>query len=318
MDTVVAVTGHRPDKLGGYYPPNIVYDAVKQGLKKAFQDIKPKYVITGMALGVDQWAAEVCLEIGIPFVAAIPFRNQESKWPPYSQAKYQQLLAKANNAFYISKGEYAPEKMQIRNQWMVNEASIVVAVWDGSTGGTANCIGYAHSVKREIYMVTLQPAIWDAAKVLAPKKPKFFEIGPPGVPLYIPPTNYPLLEMQPTKVKVSSFVDAIKEKAKQNSLLQLQEAKDFQKAVINSSKLKNIKEDEALKKTLLKKLELALYQNPDEKKKLEEAVQFIVENGFTAYMNKEQSLPPKVHLTPEAAKEVQDKLTYKRVMDLDD
>jgi uncharacterized phage-like protein YoqJ len=34
--------------------------------------------------------------------------------------------------------------MQIRNEWMVDNAHIVLALWDGSSGGTGNCIKYAN------------------------------------------------------------------------------------------------------------------------------------------------------------------------------
>ena len=32
-----------------------------------------------MALGTDQWAAKIALELSIPYIAAVPFRGQESR-----------------------------------------------------------------------------------------------------------------------------------------------------------------------------------------------------------------------------------------------
>jgi uncharacterized phage-like protein YoqJ len=33
--------------------------------------------------------------------------------------------------------------MQRRNEWMVERADVILALWNGSSGGTANCVAYA-------------------------------------------------------------------------------------------------------------------------------------------------------------------------------
>lgn len=158
INLVVAVTGHRPDKLGGYKIPNPLYDLVLAGLDEAFEQLKPSYVLTGMAIGVDQWAAEMCLNKGIPYVAAVPFDNQDKIWPPHVKAKYHWLLSKAYARYNISPGEYEGWKMQARNKWMVDSCQQVIAVWNGTPGGTANCVGYAVEVGKPIHYVPLPPA----------------------------------------------------------------------------------------------------------------------------------------------------------------
>ena len=45
---------------------------------------------------------------------------------------------------------YAAWKMQKRNEWMADKATRIVALWDGSPGGTANCIAYASKIGRPI------------------------------------------------------------------------------------------------------------------------------------------------------------------------
>ena len=52
---ILAVTGHRPPRLGGYIIPNPVATAVIQGLSKSLDSLLPTTVITGMALGTEQW-----------------------------------------------------------------------------------------------------------------------------------------------------------------------------------------------------------------------------------------------------------------------
>lgn len=165
MTVIVAGTGHRPDKIGGYNPHNPVRASVFLETESILMKLKPNYVITGMALGFDQLLAEVCIGLGIPFVAAVPFEGQESVWPTPAQDKYKQLLAKANSVFVVSPGPYSSEKMQLRNQWMVNEATHVVACWDKSHGGTGKCVKYAMSVNKPIHFITEFVKIRDGVNV---------------------------------------------------------------------------------------------------------------------------------------------------------
>jgi len=150
---IVAFTGHRPDKLGGYKLPNPTYIKVCQQIESTLLEVKPEKVISGMALGVDQWAAFIAYKLKIPFVAAIPFINQECKWPKESQTIYQKLLRLAAEQIIVSEGAYSPAKMQVRNCWMVNQCNKLIAIWDGSEGGTGNCVSYAKSVKKEIIFI---------------------------------------------------------------------------------------------------------------------------------------------------------------------
>jgi hypothetical protein len=66
---IVAGTGHRPDKLGGYSDDafNLLVKIAKHWLEMN----KPTRVISGMALGWDQALATAAVEVDIPFVAAV-------------------------------------------------------------------------------------------------------------------------------------------------------------------------------------------------------------------------------------------------------
>jgi len=150
--TIVAFTGHRPDKLSGYGPSDL-QNWVRYHLKQELIELNPEGCISGMALGVDQWAAEICNDLGIPWVAAIPFVGQESKWPEESQRAYWKLLATAKASCIVSPGGYEIWKLQRRNEWMVDRASVILAVWNGSSGGTANCVRYARSKNKRIVQI---------------------------------------------------------------------------------------------------------------------------------------------------------------------
>jgi uncharacterized phage-like protein YoqJ len=152
---IAAVTGHRPDKLTGWDPLHPVIECVRKALRHAFASDWPQHVITGMALGVDTWAAEVCIELGIPFVAALPCTDWGVQWPPFAQTRQEKLLTHAKEVHIVSPGPYKPWKLQRRNEWMVDNCDVLLSIWDGSDGGTRNCLMYATEVGR-----TVKPLTW--------------------------------------------------------------------------------------------------------------------------------------------------------------
>jgi len=137
--SVVAATGHRLAKLGGYS------DEVYQDLVRLAVESIPKNterVISGMAIGWDQAVAEAAIAKGIPLVAAVPFIGQEKIWPTNSQKKYLDILDRADKIEVVSDGGYAAWKLAQRNIYMVGNCGLLLALWDGSSGGTMNCIKY--------------------------------------------------------------------------------------------------------------------------------------------------------------------------------
>jgi len=147
---IAGVSGHRPDKLGNWDPLHPVVLRVRRALRDAISEYQPSKLLTGMALGTDQWAAEACVELGVPFVAALPCDGQSDPWPPASRRRWQQLLERAAEIVVVSPGPYKPWKMQRRNEYVVDGCDKLLAVHDGSPGGTYECLRYALMVEREI------------------------------------------------------------------------------------------------------------------------------------------------------------------------
>lgn len=142
---IIAATGHRPDKLGGY--DEKTRRALGAMATEYLHYERPTFVISGMALGWDQAVAAAAVVLGIPFIAAVPFDGQERMWPQHSQTRYRRLLAHAERVEIIVERKLPfniAGAMQTRNEWMVDEANKLMALWDGSSGGgTCNCIRYA-------------------------------------------------------------------------------------------------------------------------------------------------------------------------------
>ena len=113
------------------------------------EPIKEGYTtfITGMTYGTDIWAGNIVVRMKDRFpelklIAAVPFPGFADKWTGEWQQKYETLL-KAADFIKIVCADYCKEAFQIRNQWMVNHSSRVIAVYDGKSGVTRNMIQYA-------------------------------------------------------------------------------------------------------------------------------------------------------------------------------
>ena len=109
--------------------------------------------IVGGALGVDTDAAAMAYVLGIPYTLAKPCVGHELRWNTESQRKYRNMERLAANVVLVHNGPYTPWCMQKRNIYMVDSCNLLIAVWDGSSGGTGNCVKYAESKKKKILRI---------------------------------------------------------------------------------------------------------------------------------------------------------------------
>jgi uncharacterized phage-like protein YoqJ len=152
--TVTSITGHRPQSIDRDFSySTAVWDWIRGELAAAYDLFNVDTVITGMALGVDTVAAQVAERLHIPFIAAVPFAGQESRWAQPSKDEYIRLLSVANDRVHVCKPGYAPWKMQRRNEYMVNNGDFVIAVWNGDSGGTGNCVRYAIEQEKPVWRI---------------------------------------------------------------------------------------------------------------------------------------------------------------------
>lgn len=145
---IIAATGHRPFKLGGY--SKAASTRIDALACQYLEEAEPDMVISGMAQGWDTSIAFAALACEIPLTCAVPFRGQHVRWPDAEQRKFFYLLDHATRVIYVTAGGYHPAKMQYRNEWMVDNCDEVVALWDGSNGGTENCVRYALKQKKPV------------------------------------------------------------------------------------------------------------------------------------------------------------------------
>lgn len=142
VNMIVAGTGHRPEKLGGYTIK--AFEALIKIAEDWLKENDVSKVISGMAL------AQASLNLEIPLLCAIPFEGQERMWSKEHKKLHQDIISKASEVVYVSPKGYHPKKMQIRNEWMVDNCNVLLTMWDGTKGGTYNCLKYADNKRTKI------------------------------------------------------------------------------------------------------------------------------------------------------------------------
>jgi len=160
----VCFTGHRPGEKIPYDETTSIVKKIKASLREQIlKAISEGFFIfiSGGALGIDLWAAEEVLEIKkehpeIKLIFAKPFPSQDKIWPPKSKERFKLICQRADLVVDVSKDPYAAWKMQVRNVWMCDHSSLVIAVWDGTQGGTGNCVQYAEGKKKVIRRINPQ------------------------------------------------------------------------------------------------------------------------------------------------------------------
>lgn len=138
---IIGVTGHR--KL------DHDEDVIRKVLKEKLYQYEADAVVTGMALGFDMLVAEVCVEEGIPFVAAVPCQGQTKTWPIDQKNRYVDLMEKSWKHKVVCPGPFQVWKLFERNRWIVQRSTIMLSYWNGEDkGGTAATVKEAKKTGR--------------------------------------------------------------------------------------------------------------------------------------------------------------------------
>ena len=148
-----AFTGHRPEKINRSVTE--VQEALRYSIYQSIEDGFAVF-ITGMARGVDLWAAEIILDLrkkqDIRLICAVPFEGFETQWSSEWKKIYRSVLKRADFVYVVGK-TYSHDIFSRRNMWMVNHAKRIIAVYDGTPGGTRNTIAYAHKSNVEVIIL---------------------------------------------------------------------------------------------------------------------------------------------------------------------
>jgi len=157
---VLCFTGHRPDKLNGYNAADnkkLLWHLQKE-IIRYIEEEEVGIFINGLALGIDQWAAKIVIKLKekydhVKLISAVPCLNHNNKWPDESKEVWQYIVNNSDWVYNVTEKEYTPSCMQLRNQFMVDCSDIVLGVWNGTEGGTKNCLDYAEKKEKRVDII---------------------------------------------------------------------------------------------------------------------------------------------------------------------
>lgn len=159
----VCFTGRRPQKLPwGYNEADARCLNLKKNLEEKIDsaiEMGATHFISGMALGVDMWAAEIVIQkkkdgADIKLEAALPHKNQSASWSAEHKGRYNNILKECDKITCVSQ-RYSPYCMMKRNCYMVENSDLVIAATDDFTGGSGKTVLYARSKNVPVWIISI-------------------------------------------------------------------------------------------------------------------------------------------------------------------
>lgn len=155
-------TGHRPQnlpcKFNEAHPTCIkIKNQLKKLIIQLIEEKNTAHFISGFALGVDIWAAEIVLELkkeypDITLEAAVPCASQADRWNFAARERYYRLLSLCDKQTLIEQ-HYTADCMMKRNMYMVDRSDYVIAVWNRKPSGTGNTVRYAEEHGKSVFYI---------------------------------------------------------------------------------------------------------------------------------------------------------------------
>lgn len=160
--TTACFSGHRSQKLPWGFNENDerclkMKSALRCEIVKAINR-GYKTFISGMAVGFDTICAETVLELkseyaDIKLIGALPCRKQDCKWSQKDKLRYRELLKKLDGVRCIYDEYTGAECALERNRYMVNNSSLLIALFGGAVGGTKYTVDYARAQGLDVVII---------------------------------------------------------------------------------------------------------------------------------------------------------------------
>lgn len=155
-------TGHRPQSLPFRFNEQDerctrLKQLLQEEIERQIVEEGVTHFISGMAIGVDMYAAEIVLELKVRYPqitleSAIPCETQAVKWSSALRERYYMIASKCDKETLIQQ-RYTADCMHKRNRYMVDSSDTVIAVWNGTPSGTGKTVKYAEEQKKTIVVI---------------------------------------------------------------------------------------------------------------------------------------------------------------------
>lgn len=154
----VSFTGYRPEKIKKSQPNNDqVFAEIQARLLSTIHKLAErgyKTFLSGMAEGFDHMAASAVLLARnsfpeIELICVVPFPEQAQRFEPFWKAEHARAVKEAQRVITISE-QYHSGVFYRRNDFLVDNASVLVCYYDGQPGGTHYTVQLAEKKQLEI------------------------------------------------------------------------------------------------------------------------------------------------------------------------
>ena len=160
-ETTCCFTGHRPDKLPwGFDEQDSRCLDLKKSLARELEGLYRRgfrHFISGMAQGCDLYFAEAALALReqypeLTVEGAVPCPAQADRWQEGQRRRWKDILSRCDLETVMQQ-HYDRYCMFRRDRYMADRSAAVLAVFDGTPGGTQYTLNYAAEKKLEILLL---------------------------------------------------------------------------------------------------------------------------------------------------------------------
>ncbi len=149
-------TGHRPESLYKNADDGEVYNSIVKAVENAVSDGYTVFICGG-SRGGDFLFADAVLYTKIrhpeiKLCIALACRDQASDWSREDRNEFSRLLDSADQIVCLS-DRYTSGCMQKRNRYMVEQATLLIAAYNGTQGGTKYT--YSYAAKKHLRIVNV-------------------------------------------------------------------------------------------------------------------------------------------------------------------
>ncbi|MBO4360180.1 MAG: DUF1273 family protein [Eubacteriaceae bacterium] len=163
-DHTCSFTGHRPSKLpwgdDERDPRALELKEKLRGYIRLLAEQKGvRRFISGMAPGIDMYAAEAVIELkkeigGLILECAVPDGDFTGALSPSEKIRYCRIISGCDSVLFVCDPP-RPDSDLERDRYLADSARYILAVYSGAEGGTAYTVNYAK--KRGCSIIVIDP-----------------------------------------------------------------------------------------------------------------------------------------------------------------
>ena len=163
LKTCCFISNYSQDLQFEFEEINQYYKVLKVKFKRLItfliEDLSVTNFISGMDLGLEQYAAEIVLDFKkiypkIVLEGVLPFETQALKWTEFQRNGYYSIMKRCDKET-LMQYHYTLDCMWKRDRYMINKSKFVIIAYNGDTSRIDKLILYARSIGKVVFIIDL-------------------------------------------------------------------------------------------------------------------------------------------------------------------